>query len=163
MKQQVRDFQHESLRIEVFNRNTNNTFIVIAQRDLACNEHYKTKGRAVDELYILAAGDQGPKSMGIALQTMAWSVDFVPPFLTDVLHLLHLTSQTLIDRYTTESDCYRFAVVGFLAIARFRSQVSYGMSLCQAFKMSSFFGKQLLDTGKVCEDVISVLVKFFEK
>jgi hypothetical protein len=58
------------------------------------------KGKALDELYILPAGDQSSKSGGIALQTITWTEDFSSPLLADVLHILYLTSKTLTDRYT---------------------------------------------------------------
>jgi hypothetical protein len=79
------------------------TFILITQQDLSCIKDHKTTGRAIDEIYILAAEDQGPKSCGIAIQleTMEWSQDYIPPLFTDVLRLFCSTSQVLTNNYTT--------------------------------------------------------------
>ena len=58
------------------------------------------KGMAIDEVYILRTGDNGPKSKGLTLREMSWSSEFAPQF-HDVLRLLCLTSQRLTNRYTT--------------------------------------------------------------
>lgn len=75
---------------------------MIAQREpeVPCTLDGKTTGCGIDNLYILAAGDQSPKSHGIALQTMKWSQDYDPPLFTDVLDLLCSTLQIITPGYS---------------------------------------------------------------
>lgn len=60
-------------------------------------------------------------------------------------------------------NCYRFAIVAFRAIGLFRSEVSYETSTHKSFKQSVLFGMKLVDDSEVHQDIISVLVLFFER
>ncbi|KAI9571727.1 hypothetical protein HD554DRAFT_1813434 [Boletus coccyginus] len=166
VKRHLKGFQHECIHLRVFNADTSVTLVVVGQRVLSSFGAQKTKGRALDELLILSDEDQRSNVFGgMVLQQMTWPDNSArAPSLIDTLKLLSLTSQVLTERYTATSlNCYRFAIVAFRVIGLFRSEVSHETSTHKSFKQSVLFGMKLVDDSEVYQDIISVLVLFFER
>ncbi|KAI9570078.1 hypothetical protein HD554DRAFT_2086681 [Boletus coccyginus] len=165
MKQYMKGFQHEFIQMRVVNKISGDIYALVAQRDLSSSGDQKTKGRAIDEVYILST-QESSRFSGITLRTMTWRTEFdsAPPFLVDVFHLLCRTSEVLTDQYTaTNLNCYRFAIVAFCAIEQFRSDVKHGISTHKQYKQSSILGVELVNKDQVYRDITRVLVLFFEQ
>jgi len=64
---------------------------------------------------------------------------------------------------TNSLNCHRFAAVTFRAIEHFRSEISYQIFTHKSFKQSTIFGMKLVDDAELYQDVVMVLVLFFEQ
>jgi len=157
-KSLLESYQHDFLKLEVLNAETNHTNIVVVQRNLLLG----STGVAQDEVIFHPEGDTSIQS-AVPLQKITWFPEEVPS-LVSVLSILRFTSSVCGCKYSVRANCYWFALIGFEALRGFRTNprlLQYTNFYDAAWKELRFVLVPFIQ-GDVSSDVANVFVMFYD-